>query len=153
MEIIWWLFTFTATFFIVQPLWKDFRNYQFIHQLILFIIVFITYSRYLFFLKYTFLAHSQKAKFALVFLSLPFAFYLGTNFFELQSFLDKMSEGMVEYESYFRDRISDNQRFIALNYLNKMYTFFGVSAIIAVIFSPFRLLLSYWRVYNKTGTV
>ena len=67
--------------------------------------------------------------------------------------MDRLSEGMVEYESYFRDGISDEQRFIAVNYLAKQYTFFGVSAIISVIVAPLRMILSIWRVYNQTGKV
>ena len=153
MELIWCFFTGVAAFFIVQPLWKDFKDYFFIHQLIIYIIVFITFSRYIFFLKFTFLADAQKTKILLIFLAFPLFFYLLASFFELRSFMDRLSEGMLEYESYFRDGISDEQRFIAVNYLAKQYTFFGVSAIISVTVAPFRLILSIWRVYNQTGIV
>ena len=153
MELIWWLISAIVVIKVVQPLWKEFVRYDFIYELIMFIIIFITYTRYLFFIRYTFLAHAQIVKIILIFLSLPFIFYLWEVFFNYQSFLEKQMEGMIEFEIYFRSDINFVERNETLQYLSTMYNFFGCSSILAVFISPFRLLVSFWRVYNKTGRV
>ena len=153
MEIIWWLITVTIVFMVAQPLWGSFAKYSFVYELIMFGIIFITYTRYLFFMKYTFLAEAQVVKFILIFVSLPFAFYLIQVFFNYQDFLEKQNEGMLEFQEYFIKGISFQEHTDILTYMSKVYSFLGMSAIIAVIISPFRLLVSYWRVYNKTGRV
>jgi hypothetical protein len=153
MEGIWWLLTAIVAFLVVQPLWVDFKRYDFIYELILYVIVFITFARYVFFLKYTFLAYFQKMKFLLIFASIPLIFYLVQEFFEFQDFLERQNSGLQEAEIYFKDDMGFQDREDTLAYLSKVYTFFAIAAIITVIITPFRLLKSYWRVYNKTGTV
>jgi hypothetical protein len=153
MELVWWLVTAIAAFITVQPLWGYFQRYDFIYELILYIIVFITFARYVFFLKYTFLAHFQMMKFVLIFLSLPLIFYMVQEFFEFQDFLERQNSGLQEAQIYFKEGLGFQDRYGILAYLSKMYTFFAVAAIITVVITPFRMLKSYWRVYNKTGTV
>lgn len=153
MELVWWLITAITAFIITQSLWGYFKRYDFIYELILYIIVFITFARYVFFLKYTFLAYFQKMKFLLIFISLPLIFYMVQEFFEFRDFLERQNGGLIEAELYFKDEISFQERYGILEYLSKMYTFFAVAAIITVIIAPFRLLKSYWRVHNNTGTV
>ena len=111
MEMVWWLITAIVVTIVVEPLWKEFVRYEFIYELIMFIVVLLTYTRYLFFIKYTFLAYAQIVKVLLIFLSLPFIFYLWQEFFDYQSFLEKQMEGMVEYEIYFRSNTTFTERF------------------------------------------
>ncbi|BDS14162.1 hypothetical protein [Aureispira anguillae] len=153
MELIWWGLTGLIAWMVTQPLWADFVKQHFIYEVIIFVVIFITYTRYLFLLKYTFLAKLQPLKFILIFASIPLAFYLIQLFFNYQDFLEKQNEGMIEFQSYFREGITFNEHYDLLRYLTKVYTFFGLSAIIIVVMAPFRLLISYWRVYNNTGTV
>lgn len=153
MELIWWALTFLIAWMVTQSLWANFERQNFVYELIFFIIIFITYTRYLFLLKYTFLARFQAMKFLLIFVSLPLTFYLIQLFFNYQDFLEKQNEGMVEFQSYFKEGISFDEHYNTLHHLTKVYNFFGLSAIIVVLVSPFRLLVSYWRVYNKVGTV
>ncbi|WMX14778.1 MULTISPECIES: hypothetical protein [unclassified Aureispira] len=153
MELIWWLLTAVVAWIVTKPLWSEFVRQEFIYELILFIIIFITYTRYLFLLKYTFLSHFQIGKFILIFASIPLTFYLIQMFFNYQDFLERQSDGMEEYQIYFRSDITFSEHGKVLAYMTKVYSFFALSAIIAVVISPFRLLLSFWRVYNKVGTV
>ena len=97
MEIIWWLITVTIVFMVAQPLWGSFAKYSFVYELIMFGIIFITYTRYLFFMKYTFLAEAQVVKFILIFVSLPFAFYLIQVFFNYQDFLENPFENNFDF--------------------------------------------------------
>ena len=70
MEIIWWIITAIVVFMAAQPLWMNFVQYSFVYELIMFGVVFITYTRYLFFMKYTFLAEAQIVKFVLIFVQI-----------------------------------------------------------------------------------
>jgi hypothetical protein len=153
MEVVWWLITMIVVWMVTNPLWIQFVDNTYINKLILYIIVLITYTRYLFLLKYTFLAHFQVMKFILIFISLPFVFYLINGFFAYKDFLDKQNQGMIEYNSFFREGITSEEKYATLAYLSKTYSFFAISAVIVVVYSPFKLLVSYWRVYNKTGRV
>jgi hypothetical protein len=153
MELVWWLLTGIVAWLVTRPLWSEFVQYQFIYELILFIAILITYTRYLFLLKYTFLSHFQVGKFILIFASIPLTFYLIGLFFGYQDFLERQSEGMEEYQIYFRADMTFSEHGEVLKYLSKVYSFFALTAIMVVIAAPFRLLVSFWRVYNKVGTV
>lgn len=153
MELVWWVLTGIVVWLVTRPLWSEFIRYEYIHYLILFMVIFITYTRYLFLLKYTFLSHFQVGKFILIFASIPLAFYLIGLFFNYQDFLERQSEGMEEYRIYFRSDMTFDEHGEVLKYLSKVYSFFALSAVIVVVVAPFRLLLSFWRVYNKVGTV
>ena len=98
MEVIWWLITAIVVIMAAQPLWTSFVQYSFVYELIMFGVIFITYTRYLFFMKYTFLAKAQIIKFVFIFLSLPLAFYLIQVFFNYQDFLEKQNDGMLEFQ-------------------------------------------------------
>ncbi len=153
LELLWLLITAIVVILTVQPVWFNFELKHFLYELVLFQAIFITYTRYIFTLKNTFLAKAQKLKVVLLFLSIPLTFYLVQLFFNYQDFLDKQNEGMQEFAQYFVEDISNDTHYETLQYLTKVYLFFGFGAIISVIMSPFRLLVSFWRVFNKTGTV
>jgi hypothetical protein len=153
MELVWWMLTGIVAWLVARPLWSEFVDYRYIYELILFIVILITYTRYLFLLKYTFLSHFQVGKFILIFGSIPLIFFLINLFFGYQDFLERQSEGMEEYQIYFRADMSFEDHGKVIKYLSKVYSFFALSAIMVVVISPFRLLLSFWRVYNKVGTV
>lgn len=153
MEAAWLLLTGIIVWLLAQPYWRPFKQHDFVYQVMIFAVVFITYARYLFLLKYTFLSHFQVMKFLLIFLSIPLAFYLVQLFFDYQDFLERQNEGMEEFGKYFQDYITLDQRYQILRDLTPLYNFLGISAIITVIIMPFRLLISFWRVYNKTGMV
>lgn len=153
MEIVWWLVTAIAVFFIVQPFWANFKQYGYIYRIMFYAVVFITFARYVFLLRYTFLAHFQKMKIFLIFLSLPLVFYMVQEFFEFRDFLERQNSGLEEAQIYFKEDVGFQERYEILAYLSRVYTFFAIAAIITVVITPFRLLKSYWRVYNNTGTV
>lgn len=153
MEILWWIITAVVIWMVTRPLWGDFVKYDYINYLMLYIVVFITGARYLFLLKYTFLAKLQPVKVILLFACLPLAFYMIQVFFDFQDFLERQNEGNKEYMLFFRENISFQVRFATIAYLTNVFSFFGMSAIITTIIFPFRMLISFWRVYNKTGMV
>lgn len=151
LEILWWVITAIATFLVIYPILDNMVKFQFLYANILFIIVFITYTRHIFLLKYTFLAYWQWVKFALIFLSIPLVFKLVEFIFNFQDFLD--TEGLQSFSTYFREGIKFETQQNLLNYMKREYVFFGVGSVIAAIVLPFRMLISFWRVYNKEKTV
>ncbi len=151
MELVWWLITALAVWIVAEPLQGKFVKPDYVYHSILNVIIFITAIRYLFLLKYTFLANSQRVKFVLIFVSVPLIFYLIQSFFGFQAFLDK--EGTDLFQAHFKPELDTNQLYETIEYLTKEMVFFGMGAIFAVILFPFRLLASYWRVHNHTGTV
>lgn len=151
MEVMWWLITAVVIWIVTKPLWNTYEKHDFIYDSIVNIVVFITFSRYIFLLKYTFLAKFQVAKFIIIFACIPLGFYLIQEFFAFQDFLDK--EGTAYFQSFFPLYIDSNKLYSIIDYTTKEISFFGIGAIITTIILPFRLLISFWRVYNNTGTV
>jgi hypothetical protein len=151
LEIISLLITALLTYLIIYPLLNSFSQFQFLISNIFFIVIFFTYSRYLFLFKHTFLADFQWAKFAVIFISLPLGWYLVENLQNFQIFLD--DEGLGNFEKHFKTGIDYEQKQTVINYMRREMIFFGSSAIIAAFILPFRLLISFWRVYNNTGNV
>jgi hypothetical protein len=151
MEVMWWIFTAIVVWIVVQPLWNTYIKYDFIYDSIVNIVIFITFTRYIFLLKYTVIAQLQIAKFLIIFLCIPLGFYLIQEFFNFQDFLDK--EGTGYFQAFFPLNIDTNKLYNIIEYTTKEISFFAVGAIIVTIILPFRLLISFWRVYNNTGTV
>lgn len=151
LEIIWWIVTAIITFLLVSPIINNMLDYQFLYSNIIFIIIFITYTRYFFLLKHTFLARAQILKFVLIFASIPLVFKLVEFIFAYQDFLD--TEGLNTFDAYFREGLDIKARERLLAYMSREFLFFGVGSVIAAVILPFRLLISFWRVYNKSKKV
>jgi hypothetical protein len=151
LELIWWLITAIIVFMVIYPIINNMVKYEFLISNIIFICVFITYSRFIFLLKHSFLAYFQAAKFVIIFMSIPLIFKLIEWIFNYQSFLQ--TEGLQSFSTFFKPNINFKTQQQLLNYMSREFLFFGVGAVIAAVVLPFRLLISYWRVYNKKGTV
>jgi len=146
MELIWWLVTAILVAAILYPILKYTDNYPFLILNIVYIIVFVTLSRYIFLLKYTVLANAQLVKVAIILLSVPIIAYLinGINFF--QTYIDE--NGM---DSFLSPNAAFNQEQLG-SFIRNELILFGVGSVIAAIVLPFRLILSLWRWKNR-GTV
>jgi hypothetical protein len=151
LEIILWLFTAIITFMVIYPILNNFVKYDFLYSNIIFVVVFITYTRLIFLLKYSLMAYAQWLKFILIFASIPLIFKLIEWIFNFQSFLQ--TEGLESFAQHFKTGLSDESKQSLLAYMRREFLFFGVAATISAFILPFRLLISFWRVYNKTGKV
>ena len=144
LEAIWWLVTAVIVTIIMYPIWTNFPAYKFNMMNIINIVVFITFSRYTFFLKYTFLATLQKAKIAFVLFTIAIVTTLMT---QIQSFNVWIDGGDPDIllESVGRT----DMREPLLNYIKSEYVFFVVAAIVSALFLSGRLLVSVWRLRNR----
>lgn len=151
VELISWLITAIIIYLVVSPILQTFLKFEYLYINILFVAVFVTYTRYMFMLKYTFLGEWQKGKIFFIFLSIPLVFYLIQFIQGFEEFIG--DEGLRNFEQYFNPNKSYEEQQAALNYMRREMMFFGTSATIVAILLPFRFLISFWRVYNNTGRV
>jgi len=147
MELIWWLITAIFVVVILYPILQHTDDYPFLTLNIVYIIIFVTFSRYIFLLKYTVLANAHLVKVAIILLSIPIIAYLigGINFF--QTYIDE--NGMDSFLSPGSSITSQEQ---IGSFIRNELILFGVGSVIAAILLPFRLVVSLWRWKNR-GTV
>ena len=146
LEVIWWIFTFILAGGVLFPILSNIENFPFLLINMVFIIVFITFTRYLFLLKYTFLAKKQILKIAIVVMSIPVIFLLGSHINGFQTFLDEQGAEALVGDLSFQNKES------MAKYIRSEILFFGVGSVIVATLLPFRLIISVWRTRNK-GTV
>ncbi len=144
LEIIWWILTLSITIGILYPIYSKIANaYPFYQSNILFIITFITLTRLIFLLKYSFLAYWEKVKIAIILLSAVFIFLLVNELNFFQTYLDERGF------SSFLNGLTNLEKASLTKYIRSEMLLFGIGSIIAAIILPFRLLLSIWRIRNR----
>ena len=146
LELLWWLITILVVAGILLPIYFNIENFPFYQLNIIVIVCFITISRYLFLLPYTFLAKREILKIIVVFLCIPLVFYLVQELNSFQTFIDE--EGV---ERLVGRRTADEQM-PWVYFIQNEILLFGVGAVIATGLFPFRLILSVWRGRNR-GTI
>ncbi len=146
LEIIWWFFTIILATGVIYPVISRVENYPFLVINIIFVIVFVTFTRYIFLLKHTFLAKQQILKTGLVLISIPIIFILIYQINLFQTFLDEKGiEGLV-------GDLPFGKRENIAKYIRAEMLFFGVGSVISAIILTIRLVVSVWRLKNR-GTI
>ncbi len=146
LELFFWLFTAIAAVAVLMPILMAVPGYPFTFVNIVYVVVAITMTRYLFLLKHTFLAKRQQLKVVVIFLCIPLVFYLVQQLNYFQTFLDEEGpEAVIGKLAY-----TEQQNL--LTYIRSELLLFGVMSIISTVLLPFRLILSVWRTHNR-GTV
>ncbi len=145
-ELLWWIITVLVAGVVLAPMIIEVKDYPFIFINALYIITFITVTRYIFLLHLTFLAHRQRIKVAFVFLFLPFIFFQVEQLSLFQEFLD--NEGAIALVA----SLPTTSQVGMASYIQSQMLLFAVGSIISSVLFPIRLLVSVWRNYNK-GTV
>jgi hypothetical protein len=143
LEFLVLVFSIILTLLLLLPLTHRDVDYPFFVENAVFVGTFILVTRYIFFLKYSFLAKQQVLKVGLVFLFIPFIFYLISCFHDFRTFLDV--EGLYAPMRYLpagkAQKLGD--------YMYYEMVFFGSGAILASIIFPFRLIHSVWTLKNR----
>lgn len=146
LELIWWVVTAIIIGTVLFPVYKVQPEYPFWTINIISIVTFITLTRYVFLLKYTFLGYIQWAKAVALFLCIPLIIYLISELHAFQLYLDEVGlEGIFSH-------LSPPDIKGMVKYVSSEMLFFTVGSIIATIIFPFRMLISFWRTHNH-GTV
>ncbi|MEO1434461.1 MAG: hypothetical protein AAFV80_02940 [Bacteroidota bacterium] len=149
LEIVWWIFTAFAVALILFPIWRVFDHYPFMRPNLLFIIGFITYTRYTFLLKHTWLANFKYLKGALVFVSIPVIFLTIEAIHGLQVFLDEQGQEALFTNEFLREPLSPTRQRSMLIYIRREFFITGIGLVIAAAAFPLRMLISIWRQINS----
>ncbi|GJM35246.1 MAG: hypothetical protein DHS20C18_42470 [Saprospiraceae bacterium] len=143
LEMIWWLITAIVVIVVLFPIQQTLSNYPFYRANIIFIVGFITFTRYIFLLRYTFLGPLQILKVAIAFLMIPTTFLLVQEINHFQLFLDEEGLDALVGELPFGKR--ENM----VGYIRAEMLFFGTGVCIAAVVIIFRLLISVWLLRNR----
>jgi hypothetical protein len=148
LELIWWIFTAVVAFAVLYPIWSKVTVYpEYINYInVAYIIVGITLTRYIFLLKYTFIAENQYIKAALIIASIPLIIYSIDGVFTFRTIID--NDG---FEAICKGVVDEQVVSLGMYYRNE-YIFFGITSVISSILFPIRMIVSIWRQRNR-GTV
>lgn len=106
---------------------------------ILYVVAFITFARYAFFLKYTFLADAGYVKIGFILCTLSLIAWL---VFSMQDFQIWREQGDLDK---MLPNVSYEKRESILAYLKSEFVFFAVGSIVAALFLSGRLFFSFRR--------
>lgn len=153
LEVIWWIATAIIVLAVLFPITSVFKNYPFLWANIAFIVIFITFARYIFFLKNTFLARLTWLKVILLIACFPLVFNLIGELHLFQIFIDE--EGTLSLFSlkYLKEQVPITNQDALGSYIRTETIFFAVGSIITTFLMPFRMILSLWRTYNTEDKV
>jgi hypothetical protein len=147
LELMWWIMTSLVALLVLLPIALKLPDYPFWTINILFIATFITTTRYIFLLASTFLARRLWWKLAIIFLFIPFVFYLIQELNGFQTYLDEEGVEAVVGALPFQDQQA------MYHYVRNEMLLFGTGAIVGSIVFPFRLIIAIWRVRNRKEQV
>lgn len=142
LELIWMLITAVVATIILGPILYRLPDYNFLWSNVAFIVVMITFTRYIFQLRYTFLANWRILKVALIFICLWLTFLLVQEINGFQTFLD---ENGIEAIVGSLPRADQEGM---MSYIRSEMLLFGVGAVISCAVLPIRLVVSIWRRWN-----
>ena len=145
MELLFWLITLIVVFGFIYPFHRFTPDFMFTPMIIVFIAAFITFTRYIFLLKFTFLAYRKWWKAGMIILMIPLVFHLISQLNTFQTYVDE--EGL---DQFFRG-LPLVQRIDLTKYIRAITVFFGTGSIIASIMLALRLIISIWRNINKNA--
>lgn len=147
LELVWWIATIVVVILFLLPIINYIGDkYSYYTPNIFFIALFITFTRYIFLLKHTFIANSKIVKLIMVFLPIPLFIYSIDALFNFQDFIDK--GGHIEMLSH----LNPDTAMEISKYIKYQFIFFGTGALIVIFMLPIRMIISIWRGINK-GTV
>jgi hypothetical protein len=142
IEVLWWILTSLLTALVLLPIAVYAKSYPFWIPNVVYIFTFLTFTRFIFLMPYTFFAQLRRFKIILIFLCIPIAFFLIQELNTFQVYVDyndtERLVGLLPYATMNAMR----------EYVYNEYLLFGVGSIIATIVLPFRLVISIWRVRN-----
>ncbi len=135
----------------LYPIIQHFAQpFPFLQSNFIFIVLFLTYIRFVFLLKYTWFSRLFYVKMAFILLSFPLGMWIAYSLREFLQFKDsELPDGLLAL-MFNNQPQADLVAFI--EYVQTEYILFGVGAFLANVALFFRFLMSVWRGVN-TGEV
>jgi hypothetical protein len=141
-EFIWWAFTLVLAGLMLLPIYTQIPGFPFLLANTVYIIVAITLTRYIFFLKLTWLRDHLLIQGGLSILLIPLIFWMVQYFNSFIRYFDDNGPDVL-VKSFPKDTAD-----ILNGYLQAEYRFFAVWAIMAGLMMPLRLLFNVWKRYR-----
>ena len=143
LEAVWWFATVVLVLGLIYPIYKFLPSWPFLSWNITFIVVLVTFTRYIFLLQHTFLAKRQVLKIVFLLLMFPLTFILVSGLHGFMNFIEERTwdplTGMLPPE----------EKLSMENYIWQLMIFFGVGSIVSAPVLAVRLFLSVWRTRNR----
>jgi len=143
LELIWWVFTLVLVVAVLAPIYISKLTFPFYFANVVFIIVFVTVTRYMFFLKHTWLLRMKWLKIGLILGSVIFIFVLSTSMIDFNNYIDQIGLQEIVMDLPVEDQFS------MIRYIHREVIFFGIGSIVAMIALPVRLLISLRRMRQQ----
>ena len=128
------------------PIRTNHIQFPFLAINMIYIAVFVFFTRLIFLLKFSFLAKALVVKLIIIFISIPIIVLLIDGISEFLAFLDE--DGLHDVMGHLKMNAQNS----LIRFIKSEFIFFGVGSVITAIILPFRLIISIWRVVNR-GTV
>lgn len=141
-ELLWWAFTIILAALVLAPVYANIPDFPFFLPNFIFVVVAITLTRYLFFLKISWLRDHLAWQAGLSILILPLIFWMGQYFNLFVTYLDEQNPDV------FIKHLPEAKAEIMSIYLNNEYKLFAFWAIAAGLIMPLRLLYNVWVRYR-----
>ena len=141
-ELLWWTFTLVLAALVLAPVYINIPDFPFFLPNFIFVVVAITLTRYLFFLRITWLRDHLAWQAGISLLLIPLIFWMGQYFNYFVTYLDEQNPDV------FIKHLPESTAEVMSLYLNNEYKFFAFWAIAASIAMPLRLLYNVWVRYR-----
>lgn len=141
--LMWILLTLAVLGAFSAPLLLNGVEFPFWSSHILFILVFLTAVRYIFFLRHSWLADKQAVKVAIFFLCLWGGFLLANAVYDFRAYADET--GLESFLAH----LSNAEQTPLLTFIVNEMLFFGTASVISVAVLGLRMIHSVWRFRNR----
>ena len=149
LEIIFWIVTVILCIGVLYPIHNNLNDFPFLWTNSIAIIVFVTYTRYVFLWQYTLFSKSTIVRIAFIVAAIPLVFYLIQNMNRFQTYLD--DNGYDAFMDLSKKLLSDSEKAELLQYIRSEFIFFSTGAVVSGILLPLRMIISFWRTKNNKG--
>lgn len=148
VEGLIWVFTFLFCCLILGPIYvKTGINYSFYLQNGVSILLFLTFARLIFLLRFAPYARSGILRFLLIAVCIPLFMYQLNNLYDFQRFMDE--EGTI---SFFKGEYQQSDYQIG-RIIRYQFVFFSVASLVSIAAMPVRMIISFWRTTNTKDAV
>lgn len=142
-ELIWWVFTFVLAALVIAPIYTQIPEFPFFLPNFIYVVVAITLTRYMFFLKISWLRDHLLVQGALSIALIPLIFWMVQAFNGFIIHFDEQGPDVLV--KHLPEEVAD----IMDTYMHGEYRFFGVWAVVASLLTPFRMLYNVWDRYRE----
>ncbi len=143
IEIIWWMVSISIGLLVLLPIYFQKINYPFYVLNFIFVLGFLTCSRWLFLWKFTPYARIQILKLCFIFLFIPIIFSGIIYFSDFRNYIDEIGlQEMVQH-------LPSGEQDAMSHYIRNEMVFFAVCFILVSILIPFKMVWNIWTQHNR----